>query len=133
MKLAGTSHAPHWPEESRRPLAVLVGPFIKMDLFFWALMPHLDFCGVRAIFLYGAWRSRSSGKVVRINLFGDQLSKPNVSSLCLRTRTGYDSGELRLLYFGIGRKATHRIVFTIEKQAVFVLAVLHQRQQDYGT
>ena len=38
------------------------------------------------------------------------------------------SGELRQLYFGIGRKATHRIVFTIEGETVIVLAVLHQRQ-----
>jgi len=36
------------------------------------------------------------------------------------------SGELRQLYFGIGRKATHRIIFTIEDQTVFVLVVLHQ-------
>jgi len=39
------------------------------------------------------------------------------------------SGELRQLLFGIGRKTTHRIVFTIEDQTVLVLAVLHQRQQ----
>ena len=41
------------------------------------------------------------------------------------------SGELRQLYFGIGPKATHRIVFTIEDQTVFILAVLHQRQKGY--
>lgn len=29
------------------------------------------------------------------------------------------SGELRQLHFGIGRKATHRIIFTIEGQIVF--------------
>jgi len=42
------------------------------------------------------------------------------------------SGELRQLYFGIGRKATHRIVFAIEDQTVFVLAVLHQRQKGFN-
>lgn len=42
------------------------------------------------------------------------------------------SGELRQLYFGIGRQATHRIVFTIEDQTVFILAVLHQRQSNLG-
>ena len=42
------------------------------------------------------------------------------------------AGELRQLYFGIGRKATHRIIFTIEDQAVIVLAVLHQRQTGMG-
>ena len=41
------------------------------------------------------------------------------------------SGELRQLYFGIGRKATHRIIFTIERETVFVLAVLHQRQNGF--
>ena len=43
------------------------------------------------------------------------------------------TGELRQLYFGIGRKATHRIIFTIEDQTVFVLAVLHQRQEGFGS
>ncbi len=41
------------------------------------------------------------------------------------------SGELRQLYFGIGRQATHRIIFTIQEQTVFVLAVLHQHQKGF--
>lgn len=41
------------------------------------------------------------------------------------------SGELRQLYFGIGRNATHRIIFTIKDQTVFVLSVLHQRQKGF--
>ena len=38
--------------------------------------------------------------------------------------------ELRQLLFGIGRKATHRILFTIEDQTVMILRVLHHAQQD---
>lgn len=41
-------------------------------------------------------------------------------------------GELRQLHFGISRNATHRIIFTIDDQTVFVLAVLHQRQRNLG-
>jgi plasmid stabilization system protein ParE len=41
------------------------------------------------------------------------------------------SGELRQLYFGIGRRATHRIVFTLREDKVFVLAVLHQSQERF--
>lgn len=40
-------------------------------------------------------------------------------------------GELRQLQFGIGRKATHRIIFTIEDETVFILAVLHHRQEGF--
>ena len=43
------------------------------------------------------------------------------------------SGELRQLQFGIGRKATHRIIFTIEDETVFILAVLHHRQAGFGS
>ena len=42
------------------------------------------------------------------------------------------SGELRQLYFGIGRKATHRIIFAIEGHTVTILAILHQRQEGFG-
>ena len=41
----------------------------------------------------------------------------------------YD-GELRQLLFGIGRRATHRILFTIEESTVVILRVLHHAQQD---
>ena len=42
------------------------------------------------------------------------------------------SGELRQLHFGVGRRTTHRIVFAIEGETVFILAVLHQRQQGFA-
>jgi len=42
------------------------------------------------------------------------------------------SGELRQLLFGVGRSATHRILFAIEKQAVYILRVRHISQQDLG-
>jgi len=38
--------------------------------------------------------------------------------------------ELRQLLFGIGRRATHRILFTIEDDTVVILRVLHHAQQD---
>lgn len=37
--------------------------------------------------------------------------------------------ELRELYFGLGSKPTHRVVFTISKQHVVVLAVRHVAQR----
>ena len=38
--------------------------------------------------------------------------------------------EIRDLYFGIGRRRTHRAVFTIRKDLVLVLAIRHLAQQD---
>ena len=38
--------------------------------------------------------------------------------------------ELRQLHFGIGRRTTHRIVFTIVDNDVWVLRVRHVAQQD---
>ena len=37
--------------------------------------------------------------------------------------------EIRDLYFGIGRRRTHRAVFTIRRDMVLVLAVRHLAQQ----
>jgi len=36
--------------------------------------------------------------------------------------------ELRELYFGLGSRPTHRVVFTVAKQHVVVLAVRHTAQ-----
>ncbi|MGE0378526.1 MAG: type II toxin-antitoxin system RelE/ParE family toxin [Planctomycetaceae bacterium] len=41
----------------------------------------------------------------------------------------YPSG-LRELHFGIGRRPTHRIIFTIEGTTVVVLRVRHSAQRD---
>lgn len=38
--------------------------------------------------------------------------------------------ELRELYFGVGRKKTHRILFRITEDIVEILAVRHFAQQD---
>ena len=39
--------------------------------------------------------------------------------------------ELRQLQFGIGRRSTHRILFTIDGDAVVILKVLHNAQKDF--
>jgi len=39
---------------------------------------------------------------------------------------------LRQLHFGLSRKRTHRIVFTIQGDEVWVLRVRHHAQQDLG-
>lgn len=39
-------------------------------------------------------------------------------------------GELRELHFTIGRRPTHRILFAIEGETVFVLRVRHTSQRD---
>lgn len=36
--------------------------------------------------------------------------------------------ELRELHYGLGRRATHRVIFTITKQSVVVIAVRHAAQ-----
>jgi hypothetical protein len=38
--------------------------------------------------------------------------------------------EIRQLNFGIGRKPTHRLVFTIRPKEVVILRVRHLAQQD---
>lgn len=40
------------------------------------------------------------------------------------------SAELRQLTFGLGRRPTHRVVFSIQPDAVVVLAVRHLAQQN---
>ena len=38
--------------------------------------------------------------------------------------------DLRALHYGLGRRATHRAVFTIRPEGVVVLAVRHAAQRD---
>jgi len=42
------------------------------------------------------------------------------------------SGELRQLLFGVAQRVTHRVVFTIEADAVIVLRVRHTSQHHLG-
>jgi len=41
--------------------------------------------------------------------------------------------ELRQMNFGLGNRSTHRILFTIRPDAVFVLTVRHAAQDDWNT
>lgn len=40
--------------------------------------------------------------------------------------------ELRQLLFGLGRRPTHRVLFTIRPECVYVLAMLHVAQDAIG-
>jgi len=64
---------------------------------------------------------------------------PAISSLAAMPRRcsyaeerEYFPGELRQLLFGIGSRATHRIVFTIEHETVYILRVRSTSQQSLG-
>jgi hypothetical protein len=40
--------------------------------------------------------------------------------------------ELRQMHFGLGRRASHRVIFTIRPDSVYVLSVRHVSQAPLG-
>lgn len=84
--------------------------------------------------IYEWWaKNRSAEQAARwFNLFVQEIE--SLSNNPQRCRPSFDSNfipcEVRDLYFGLGRKPTHRAVFTIRDDKVVVLAIRHLAQDN---
>ena len=80
------------------------------------------------------WARERSIKQAARRYEGIRAAIDSLRSLPARCAFAAENGqfpyELRELHFGLGSRQTHRIVFTIVKQNVIVLAVRHSSQKE---
>ena len=82
-----------------------------------------------------AWwaENRSEAQAAKwYNAFADAIESlaSNPERCILSRENGHFPFQIRDLYFGIGRRRTHRAVFTVRPDMVLVIAVRHLAQQD---
>ncbi len=66
------------------------------------------------------------------NAFADAIESLATNPLrCILSReSGQFPFQIRDLYFGIGRRKTHRAIFTVRPDMVLVIAIRHLAQRD---
>ena len=78
-------------------------------------------------------RSRSEAERWYVSILEHIYSLERMPTRCLLAREAESLGiELRNLWFGLGSKQTHRVLFTVEGSRVVVLRVLSTRQDGEG-
>jgi hypothetical protein len=71
----------------------------------------------------GRWYDRLSKVLVRTNRVVQHPANPESS---------YHPFEIRELLFGLGRRPSHRVLFTIRPDCVYILSVRHVSQEPLG-